>query len=242
VAFDENKEEFAVIHHIHGEGPDFRLLGPIIDTKLLMHSAVAKLVGKIRPKLQSLLRSNRFYNTKDMVTQFKTHILCMAESCVGAIYHAADTTLAPLDRQRDHFLNEIGVSSRSGFLTFNLAPLGMRRDIAMLGLLHKCSLGLAHPDLCALFPPAPPEQTQERYSTRLRVRRHDKQISDICQGHQLDMVARSVFGLVRIYNLLPPAIVEASTIKSFQKALTQKARDACENNTPMWQLLYSPRL
>ena len=54
----------------------------------------------------------------------------------------------------------------------NLAPLATRRDIAMLALLHKCALGVAHPDLIALFPLQEPPGG---LYTRLQKKRHEKQ-------------------------------------------------------------------
>ena len=59
---------------------------------------------------------------------------------------------------QNSFLNHLGLGDRDAFLRFNLAPLQLRRDVGMLGALWKVSRGIAHPDLCALFPlcPIPP--------------------------------------------------------------------------------------
>ena len=129
VSFDAGKEEFAVVHHQHGEGRDFRLLGPVFDAKLLMHSAVQKLVSKAKPKTQALLKLRRFYSTSDLVYQFKTHVLCVLEGCTAAVYHAATSVLRPLDRVLDSFLEELGLSREEAFLRHNLAPLTFRRDV-----------------------------------------------------------------------------------------------------------------
>ena len=96
--FDATKEAVAIIHHIDGEGKNFKLLGPVFDPKLLMHPAVKKMVSKARPKMIALLRTKRYYSTRDMIKQFKAHLLCVLESCNAAIYHASDTALAPLNR------------------------------------------------------------------------------------------------------------------------------------------------
>ena len=241
ICFDPTKEEFAVLHHVHGSGPDFRLLGPTIDAKLVMREAVGKVVRTTRPKLRSMLRSRRFYPTADLVLQFKAHILSRVESVTSAVYHASSTVLAPLDRLLDSFLGEIGVSRSDGFLLFNLAPLCLRRDIAMLGLLHKCSIGDAAPSLCSLFPPAPLDQNQSRYSTRLATRRHDRQLLERCQGQHLDIMARSIFGLSRIYNLLPQAVVDSSGVTIFQSQITNLAREACREGGTNWCNCFSPR-
>ena len=110
----------------------------------------------------------------------------------------------------------------------------------MLGVLHKCTLGIAHRSFACMFPAASPTQTQTRYLTRLSSRRHTKQILDRCQGDQLEFFKRSLFGLVGVYNLLPQDVVDLKTIKSFQRALTSIAREQCMNSAvDMWKFRFS---
>ena len=45
------------------------------------------------------------------------------------------------------FLAEVGVNETTALLEFSLAPLAMRRDIAMLGVLHRAALGQCPPHL-----------------------------------------------------------------------------------------------
>ena len=49
--------------------------------------------------------------------------------------------LQRLDRIQDRFLEELGLSAAEALLKHNLAPLSTRRDIAMLGLIHRTVLG-----------------------------------------------------------------------------------------------------
>ena len=79
-------------------------------------------------------------------------MLGLAEANIGAIYHATQTVLEPLDRSLDIFLRDLQLDARSAFLEHNMAPLSMRRDIAMLGFLHKRMLGDTHADICSLLP------------------------------------------------------------------------------------------
>ena len=239
VAFDAGKEAFVVLHHLQGEGEDFRLLGPVLDSKLRMHSAVQKVVAKARPKPHALLKTKRYYCTQDLVTQFKTHVLCVLESCTAAVYHATNTTLEPLDGVLTSFLRELDLTASDAFLEYNLAPLALRRDVAMLGLLHKCSLKRAHPQLQALFPTVQLQPT--RHHTRLSERRHNRQLLERCTGHFLESTRRSVFGLVRVYNFLPQAAVDATSVTAFQTALTNLVREACERGEEDWATLLSPR-
>ena len=110
----------------------------------------------------------------------------------------------------------------------------------MLGVLHKCTLGIAYPSLAYMFPAVSPTQTQTRYYTRLGSRRHNKQILDRCQGDQLEFFRRSLFGLVGVYNLLPQDVVDLKSVKSFQSALTAIAREQCRNSiSDMWKFRFS---
>ena len=238
MTFDRKKEEFAVLHYREGTGKDFRMLGPIIDVKLQMGKAVAKMTKKARPKLTALIRCMRFYDVNEMVQQFKTHILCVLESCTGAVYHAATSVLEPLDRVMGSFLRQIDLDDNTAFLEFNLAHLALRRDIAMLGLLHKCALGLAHKDLQKLFPAAPEWQKNMRTS----VPKHSRQIWDRCYktNRELDIFHHSVFGLVKVYNRLPQDCVDQENVKEFQRKLTELAKMRCKRQK-LWINMFSPR-
>jgi hypothetical protein len=117
-----------------------------------MDEAVDAIIQRARPKCKALLRTRSFYNTVDMILQFKTHILGILESNVGGIYHATSTVLAPLDRIATRFVHELNLEVDFAFLHFNLAPLSLRRDIAMLGFLHKTNLPRGHPHIQDFFP------------------------------------------------------------------------------------------
>ena len=79
-------------------------------------------------------------------------MLGFAEADIGAIYHATQTVLEPLDRSLDNFLRDLQLVGRSAFLEHNMAPLSMRRDIAMLGFIHERMPGDTHGDVCSLLP------------------------------------------------------------------------------------------
>ena len=51
-----------------------------------------------------------------------------------------------------HFLNELGISEAVAFFDWNFAPPTLRRNIGVLGLLHKRALGKSHPDFEKLLP------------------------------------------------------------------------------------------
>ena len=57
-----------------------------------------------------------------------------------------------VDRVQRRLLRELGLTELEGLTRYRLAPLPSRRDMAMLGVLHKVVLGLAPPQLAAFFP------------------------------------------------------------------------------------------
>ena len=153
-----------------------------------------------------------------------------------AYYHAPSFFLALIDRVQDRFLDELGMSPSTALWQFSLAPLTTRRDIAMLGLLQRISLGLAPEPLAALFPcMAVPRFPRDM---RGRLARHSRQFRDRCDGSQPPSFERSIFGLVYTYNLLPQSVVNVTDVPEFQRALQQAACRACNTGMPSWPLLF----
>ena len=182
-----------------------------------MDDAVSKVVNAANAKLRALLRAKRFMCLADVVLQYKSQVLPLIEFYTAAIFHASNTILAPLDKIQNRFIAEVGLSEQDAFVKFNVCPLRCRRDVAMLGLIHKIVLGLAHPTFSILFPFA--DLPAHVINTRLRARRHNKQILDRCDGSHSAIMHRSLFGLVNVYNLLPQAAVDCTDVSSFQRFL-----------------------
>ena len=237
VSFDPAKEEFAILSPTDGHGATFRLLGPLIDQKLLMDECIDKLYRKTKPKARALLRCRRFYSVPDLLLLFKAHVRSQVEWCYGAIYHAAPSKLKWLDSVQCSFLAHLGISEFDAFLRFNLAPWQMRRDIGMLGVLWKVSRGAAHKDMCALFPMCPAPSRNPR--TRADHRRHRRQFVNPCDGTQLRQFSRSLFGLLKVWNALPADFVEAKSVSKFQSMLSNAAKCACRDEAPFWQEMFS---
>ena len=237
VSFDPAKEEFAILDASGGAGGSFRLLGPIVDEKLLMNDCVDKLYRKAKSKARALLRCRRFFSLPDMLLLFKSHVRSLIEWCNGAIYHASVSKLSWLDSVQGSFLRHLQLDDEQAFLKFNLAPLQLRRDIGMLGVLWKVAHGRAHPELCTLFPKCAVPRRGPR--TRTDHRRHDLKLVDFCDGTQLQQFARSLFGLVRVWNLLPAQFVECSSASAFQSKLTNATKCACRDGVEGWQCMFS---
>ena len=140
VRFDAGKESFHILSRTGGSGDSFKLLGIRFDTKLLMHGAVHDCVVACNWKLQSILRTKRFYADADILVTFKAHILSFIEYRTMAIAHAAPSELQPLDDILTRLLVRLGISQEAALVHFNLAPLNARRNIALLGIIHKAAL------------------------------------------------------------------------------------------------------
>ena len=86
-----------------------------------------------------------------MLFLFKTHVRSQIEWCYGAIFFAAQSKLERLDTVQSSFLRHTEINERQAYLEFNLAPLQLRRDIGMLGVLRKTCHGTTHADFDHLF-------------------------------------------------------------------------------------------
>ena len=86
VIFDSTKEHSIILHSIQGEGEPFKMLGLLVDCKLIMLPAVEKLLSQVRPKVQAIPRTKKFYDTKQLISQFKTHVWGLMECHEGATY------------------------------------------------------------------------------------------------------------------------------------------------------------
>ena len=51
------------------------------------------------------------------------------------------------------------------------------------------------------------------------------------------IIKRSIFGLIRVFNRLPQAAVDAKTTKLFQRYLQDCAKHAAKNDASEWQLM-----
>ena len=82
---------------------------------------------------------------------YKAKILSYLEYRTPAVYHAIATVLLSIDSIQEKMLREVGVSTIDALLHYHLAPLKARRDMAMLGLIHRCVLGLGPPQSQEFF-------------------------------------------------------------------------------------------
>ena len=106
----------------------------------------------------------------------------------------------------------------------------------MLDFLHKNNLPNVHPHILQLFPP--------RASTASA--RHNRQLWCIMGFHsgpiyQSEMLSRSIFELIYVYNALSQSKVAATSTKDFQHTLTKISRNLCNIGHPAWTNFLSAR-
>ena len=192
-------------------------------------------VGKASAKLTALLRARGSMSKASLVRSYKAHVLCLLEQGTPAWYHASNTVLRRLDLVQCRFLREIGITESDAFLMFNLAPLTLRRDVAMLGFLFRCHRGWVHASCSNMFPKAPAAP----YLTRRQAKLHSCQLAETT-GHT-EIFARSVFGLVHAWNSLSQDAVNCPTVSAFQKFLTKATREARSTGLENFSDIFSPR-
>ena len=130
-----------------------------------------------------------------------------------------------LDGVQSGYIHDLGLSEQEAFLDYNLVPLRLRRCIGVLGLLHKCPLGLEHDSLAQFFPHAHDVRLLS-VTTRSVFRRHSRQLRDFCGADAPDYLCRSILGMSYVYNHLPQVVVDLPSVSSFQAALSQMGRNS----------------
>ena len=237
VSFDLNKEHIVIVHPIHANGDPFKFLGCMVDCKLRMDQAIDRILIQIRPKIQAILRTRKYYPVNVLINQFETHVWSLMEIHNGAIFHASTTLLEKLDSVQRSFLHELEITEECAFIDHNFAPPTLRRNIGILGLLQKRVLGktlVIYQRLLAFV---------HDIFGFLREGEHNKQLYNHCLEihYQQELWKRSIFCMTDVYNRLPQHVVDIPNVSNFQTALTHIARTACQNGNAEWQSTFSSR-
>ena len=238
VSFDASKEHLVVLHPVQKHGEAFKLLGCMIGTDLHMQTAIDQLLAKINPKITAILRTRAYYSVPQLIMQFKTHIWGLMEFNMGGFFHAATFLLEKIDRAQSRFLRELAISPEQALLEFNFPSPQIRRNIGILGLLHKRVLGLCHPSYNALLP---------WYNTRFSVPRglgHNKQLygHNVEISHCAGLYWRSIFAMTDVYNDLPQHVADAPSVKIFQQYLIHIVRTRCQQGDSNWPSAFCRRV
>ncbi len=142
-----------------------------------------------------------------------------------------------VDRVLSNFLRQMSVDEVDALVVFRLAPLSCRRDIAMLGVIHRTLLGQGPPAFREYFRL---DTSQLRRSDRQC--RHNRQVVAQFPGRNHETFRRSAFGLTWIYNMLPESVVQSTSVHEFQHNLQEFVKLRAMQGQPSWQSLLSPRI
>ena len=154
-----------------------------------MRACVDTCVREAAWRYRTLLRTHRFFTDAELVGLFKAHVLSFVEYRAPGVYHAAASMLRPLDRVLSSFLWKVGISEIDAMVHFKLAALASRRDIAMLGVIHRALRGEDSPQLRDLF-----QLDRSVLRRSARRTRHGRQFACHFGDRPLDMIKKSVLG------------------------------------------------
>ncbi len=68
---------------------------------------------------------------------FKSHVLSYIEYRTARVHFASTNVLNELDDVQTRFVRQLDLDEVSAFMSLNLAPLCVRRDISILGVIHR---------------------------------------------------------------------------------------------------------
>ena len=221
VTFDPSKVSLHIISRRVPWGNSFKILGIEFDTKLVMREAVHHCAVEAGWRITSVLRPRRYFKDAELMKLYKTHVLSHIEYRTSGIAHACESVLLEIDRLQTRFLRELGISEIEALMHFNLAPLAVRRQIAILGVIHRCVLKKGPDHFNDWFRAT---EVHAHYRTRMSTHYHDKRVAVHLATHQPDLFRRSAFGAAPIYNVLPQWVVSAKSVHDFQKHLQKIVR------------------
>ena len=138
-------------------------------------------------------------------------------------------------------MRDIGITELEALGHFNLAPLSVRRDIAMLGIIYRSTLNDAGPPQFATYFYLEPAR-DTGHATRLTDARHSRQLKEHRTTDSSELLKRSIFGLTAVYNLLPEEAVQFDTVKDFQGYLQELVLIRAISGCNDWQDTLSPRV
>ena len=123
-------------------------------------------------------------------------------------------------------------------MQFNLAPLTAWRGIAILWCIHRSTRQHGPPSLWQFFRRKP----SPHVSFARRAQRHSFQVVEWPRGRDLQIMRRSVIGIIRIYNWMPHEAIEKDDVKSFQSALIQILRGTLNGGHYNWRFVFSTNI
>ena len=119
-----------------------------------------------------------------------------------------------------------------------MPPPKARRDMAILGFLHRVNIGLVSNQIRDLFPPVT-HGSDRAFAPRTAARIHNRQLLDRVTRDSSEQFKGSIFGMVQCYNSLPQEIVDKKDVKTFQRSLQEGLRTQARAGNEEWQTMLS---
>ena len=129
---------------------------------------------------------------------------------------------------QSRFSRGIGGDDLTALVEFRLAPLAVRRDIAMLGLIHRAAVGEG------------PGHFKKFFKHSGVPGMHRRQLRHPRSELKRPVVKRSALGLVADYNRLTVSVVEPRCISVFQRNLQDLVLERARGEFPRWASTLSP--
>ena len=127
------------------------------------------------------------------------------------------------------FLRELDLQDDEAFMQYNFTPPSLRRAIGLLGFLHKRVLGIYHPGLVKALPYLSGASGERKYHTKMLERSNNEVSRQRC------LYERSLYKYIHIYNVLPQALIDSETVKTFQSRLTKLIQIRIESSGTNWR-------
>ena len=108
----------------------------------------------------------------------------------------------------------------------------------MLGVIHRAVIGKGPTQINDYFKM---ESGALHPNGRSTLRKHNRQLRSFRRGKFLETIAKSIFGLVDIYNMLPQQIIDTTCVHNFQRQLQGLLKQQAILNVTDWEHLFSPR-
>ena len=174
-----------------------------LDCLLTKLCAWAKFVWKLQEKPAGICslycdHAASSHNDKSLTCINHKFVVCVIRH--AWVLPCIEFVLAPIDRIQRRLLRELALTEDQALAIYSLAPLTSRRDMAMLGFLHRISFGCISNQIQVLFAFASPHAAG-RIPTILLVRRNQRQFRE--PWFRIDVLKRSTFGVTVVYDLLP---------------------------------------
>ena len=234
VEFDPAKESIHVMSLTKGDGSSFPLLGAVFDSDLSMQTLFLQLRTTCKWKIARIRCTKAFHTRRDQLHLFQAKIWSYLEYRTSVIYHCNYELLGDLDALQTNFLCSLRITREVAALQYNFLPLNTRRDIAMLGLLHRAKLGSGPSHFGKFFK----RQGDTRW---LQNPFCNPPYSFGPYNRVLPIVKHSALGLIPVYNSLESATLDLRSVSEFQTALTEYIKSQIRIGLRTWDVSLSPR-